>query len=600
MRYSEELIDEVRSRNDIVEVISGYIQLKKSGANYFGLCPFHGEKTPSFSVSPEKQMYHCFGCGASGNVFSFLMQYEQLSFPEAVQRLADRAGIALPKRELTGKAKEEADLRQKLFEVNKLAANYFYIQLKSPKGGQGLSYFTGRALTDATIRHFGLGYSNKTSDDLYRFLRGRGYADAVLKETGLFTYTEKGVFDKFWNRVMFPIMDANSRVIGFGGRVMGDGEPKYLNSPETRIFEKSRNLYGLNFARSSRKKYMLLCEGYMDVIAMHQAGFTNSVASLGTSLTEQHAAILRRYTDTVILTYDSDGAGVKAALRAIPMLRNVGISTKVLNMRPHKDPDEFIKAEGREAFEQRIAEARNSFLFEIDVLKRDLDMDDPEQRTRFYRETARKLLEFDEPLERESYIDAVAREFFIPKDELAALVNRMGLSYGTGSRPFAGANARGSAGMSEQPVKMQANPRKRREDGIRQSERLLLGMLINDPTDFDKIRGIIGPADFQDPVYRKAAADVFAQHEKSPDGKVLPAQLLSRYQAEGEDAQEIAGLFSEGMAASLRESGPKALTETVRKIRKNSLDVKLREAGDIREMQEIIRQQAELANLDLG
>ena len=600
MRYSEELIDEVRSRNDIVEVISGYIQLKKSGANYFGLCPFHGEKTPSFSVSPEKQMYHCFGCGASGNVFSFLMQYEQLSFPEAVQRLADRAGIALPKRELTGKAKEEADLRQKLFEVNKLAANYFYIQLKSPKGVQGLSYFTGRALTDATIRHFGLGYSNKTSDDLYRFLRGRGYADAVLKETGLFTYTEKGVFDKFWNRVMFPIMDANSRVIGFGGRVMGDGEPKYLNSPETRIFEKSRNLYGLNFARSSRKKYMLLCEGYMDVIAMHQAGFTNSVASLGTSLTEQHAAILRRYTDTVILTYDSDGAGVKAALRAIPMLRNVGISTKVLNMRPHKDPDEFIKAEGREAFEQRIAEARNSFLFEIDVLKRDLDMDDPEQRTRFYRETARKLLEFDEPLERESYIDAVAREFFIPKDELAALVNRMGLSYGTGSRPSAGANARGSAGMPEQPVKMQANPRKRREDGIRQSERLLLGMLINDPTDFDKIRGIIGPADFQDPVYRKAAADVFAQHEKSPDGKVLPAQLLSRYQAEGEDAQEIAGLFSEGMAASLRESGPKALTETVRKIRKNSLDVKLREAGDIREMQEIIRQQAELANLDLG
>lgn len=612
MWYSEELIDEVRSRNDIVEVISSYITLKKSGMNYFGLCPFHGEKTPSFSVSPERQMYHCFGCGASGNVFSFVMQYERLTFPEAVQRLAERAGIELPKQELSGKAKAEADLKHRLLEINKLAANYFYHQLKSPKGKQGLDYFTKRALTDETIRHFGLGYSNKTSDDLYRYIKSKGYNDAVLKETGLFTYTERGVFDKFWNRVMFPIMDVNSRVIGFGGRVMGDGEPKYLNSPETKIFDKSRNLYGLNFARSSRKNYMLLCEGYMDVIAMHQAGFTNAVASLGTSLTEQHAAILRRYTDTVVLTYDSDGAGVKAALRAIPMLRNVGISARVLNMRPHKDPDEFIKAEGKEAFEKRIEEARNSFLFEIDVLKRDLDMEDPEQKTKFYQETARKLLIFDEPLERQSYIDAVSREFFIPKEDLTRLVNRLGLTYGTGEA----SQKRNYSSRSADPVKMSApasgsaSPdlsrkipirpgKKRRDDGLRQSERLLLGMLIDHPELFDKLDGILGPEDFSDPTYRKAAADVWKEHAKAPDKKVLPAAILSHYMAEGEDYGDIAELFSDGMAESLKESGTKAFSETVRKIKKNSLDEKLKQAKDIGEMQKIIHEQAELANLCL-
>ena len=332
--YPEEIIEEVRSRNDIVDIISGYIKLKKSGNSYFGLCPFHGEKTPSFHVIPDRQMYHCFGCGVSGNVYTFVMEYENYTFREAVEMLADRAGIALPKMEYSKEAKAEAERKNTLLEINKLAANYFYYQLRQPQGQQGYEYLKKRKLSEETMKRFGLGYSNKTSDDLYRYLKdNKGYQDSILRESGLFTYSERGVFDKFWNRVMFPIMDANSRVIGFGGRVMGDGEPKYLNSPETKIFEKSRNLYGLNYARTARKGYMLLCEGYMDVIALHQAGFTNAVASLGTALTERHASLLKRYTDTVILTYDSDGAGVKAALRAIPMLRAVGISTKVLNMR---------------------------------------------------------------------------------------------------------------------------------------------------------------------------------------------------------------------------------------------------------------------------
>ena len=348
--YSDELIEEVRSRNDIVDVISGYVRLQKKGSTYFGLCPFHNEKTGSFSVSPVKQMYYCFGCGAGGNVFTFLMEYENFTFPEAMQALADRAGIDLPKQELSGEAKRESDKRSRLLEINKEAGKYYYTLLRSERGAQALSYFRKRELSDATMQKFGLGYSDKYSDDLYRYLKSKGYEDEILKDSGLVGFDEKrGGHDKFWNRAMFPIMDIHNKVIGFGGRVMGDGEPKYLNSPETKIFDKSRNLYALNFARQSKRPYMLLCEGYMDVIALHQAGFDNAVASLGTSFTSGHASLLKRYTKEVYLTFDSDGAGIKAALRAIPILKEVGLSAKVINMKPYKDPDEFIKALGAEA-----------------------------------------------------------------------------------------------------------------------------------------------------------------------------------------------------------------------------------------------------------
>ncbi len=359
MRYSEDIIEDVRMRNDIVEVISSYVKLQKKGSSYFGLCPFHNEKSPSFSVSPGKQMYYCFGCGAGGNVITFIMEYENYSFGEALQFLADRVGITLPKQELTQEEKRQEDVKKRLLEANKLAANYFYFQLKHPQGQDGYSYLRKRQLTDETILHFGLGYANKTSDDLYRYLKSRGYEDDFLKESGLVTIEERGGHDKFWNRVMFPILDVNNRVIGFGGRVMGDGMPKYLNSPETRLFDKSRNLFGLNYARISRENYILVCEGYMDVIALHQAGFTQAVASLGTAFTPQHAILLKRYTSQVILTYDSDEAGTKAALRAIPILREAGLSIKVLNMKPYKDPDEFIKNLGAEAFRQPIAQAHS-------------------------------------------------------------------------------------------------------------------------------------------------------------------------------------------------------------------------------------------------
>ena len=626
MYYPDEVIEEVRMKNDIVDVISGYVKLQKKGANYFGLCPFHNEKSPSFSVSPGKQMYYCFGCGAGGNVLTFVMEYENYTFQEALQSLADRAGVTLPKMEYSKEAREQAEFRARLLEVNKLAANYFYYLMKQPQGKIAYEYFHDkRKLTDETMLRFGLGYSNKTSDDLYRFLKEKGYDDAFLSQTGLVTIEERGGRDKFWNRVMFPIMDVNNRVIGFGGRVMGDGEPKYLNSPETKLFDKSRNLYGLNYARTTREKYMLVCEGYLDVISMHQAGFTNAVASLGTAFTSQHAGVLKRYTDQVILTYDSDGAGIKAALRAIPILRDAGISARVLNMKPYKDPDEFIKNMGADAFKERIAQAKNSFLFEIDVLKRNYQLEDPEQKTKFYQETAKKLLQFGEPLERDNYIQAVSREQMIKEEELRQLVNRLGMQMGlkagdsyredasgrnvisreNGSGPgndmgrpeYGGNPYEGQAAQNQAAIK-KTGRKQEREDGIRRSQRLLLTWLIENPALFDKIKGIITADDFVEDLYHQVAVMVFEGHEA---GNVNPAGILSRFINDEDQYKEVAALFNASLKESLNnEEQKKAFAETVMKVRKNSLDTASRNAKDIAQLQEIIKQQAALKQLHIS
>ena len=428
MFYSEDVVEEIRTRNDIVDVISSYVPLKKKGSNYFGLCPFHNEKSPSFSVTREKQMYHCFGCGASGNVFTFVMEYENYTFPEALQYLAQRAGMELKTRELSPEEKRQADYKSLLRQMNKDAANYFYYLLSQKQGQAARNYLEQRQLSNETIKKFGLGYSDKYSDDLYRYLKSKGYKDEDLKNSGLVTIDEKGATDKFWNRVMFPIMDVNNKVIGFGGRVLGDGKPKYLNSMETKLFDKSRNLYGLNYARTTRRSEMIICEGYMDVIALHQAGFTNAVASLGTALTSNQASLLKRYTENVVLAYDSDEAGVKAALRAIPLLKDVGLSVRVLSMAPYKDPDELIKALGAEEFEKRIREAKSSIMFEIDKISAEYNQNDPEDKTKFQKRAAKRLAYIKNGLERNNYIEAVANQYFMSQKELTALVNEYGLT----------------------------------------------------------------------------------------------------------------------------------------------------------------------------
>lgn len=583
MYYSEELVEEVRLRNDIVDVISGYVKLQKKGSSYFGLCPFHNEKSPSFSVSREKQMYYCFGCGAGGNVFTFIMEYENYSFVEALKFLAERAGIDLPEMEYSKEAKEKADLKLTILEINKLAAKYFYAQLKSEGGRIAYDYLKNRGLSEETIVAFGLGYANKYSDDLYRYLKTKGYSDELLMKAGIVTADErKGAYDKFWNRVMFPIMDVNNRVIGFGGRVMGDAKPKYLNSPETVVFDKSRNLYGLNRARTSRKSYFLICEGYMDVIALHQAGFTNAVASLGTALTTGHASLLKRYVNEVYLTYDSDEAGTKAALRAIPILRDAGITAKVIRMNPYKDPDEFIKNLGVEAFEERIAKARNGFMFDLEILERNFDMNSPEGKTEFHREVARRLCNFEEEIERENYIEAVAKTYHIGYDNLRKLVTKMAVQSGLATPAVKPKQAIGKE--------------KLREDGNLQSQKILLTWLLEDEKIFWQIQKYISPKDFTEKLYTTVAEILYEQYE---NGEVNPAKIMNHFTDE-EEHRKVASLFHTKIKElTTKQEQEKALKETIIRVKNNSIEyaTKMLEPTDIIGLQKLMNAKRELQDL---
>lgn len=583
MRYSEDIIEEVRMRNDVVDVISGYVKLTRKGSSYFGLCPFHNEKSPSFSVSPGRQMYYCFGCGAGGNVLTFVMEYESFTFVEAVKHLADRAGIQLPEIEYSREEKLKADKKAAVLEVNKAAANYFYSQLQRPENEKAKKYFVDRKLSEQTMKHFGLGYSNIYSDDLYKYLKQKGYSAELLIESALVGYHEKyGMQDKFWNRVMFPIMDVNNHVIGFGGRVMGEGEPKYLNSKETIVFDKSRNLYGLNFARTTRENYMLICEGYMDVIALHQAGFTNAVASLGTAFTAGHAQLLKRYVKEVVLVYDSDGAGTKAALRALPILRDAGIHARILRMEPYKDPDEFIKNLGAEKFRERIEQAKNSFLFEIQTMERDYKMDDPTGRNDFYKAVAEKLLIFREELERETYLKAIAEMYNIEPGQLRSLVTSVSMKL-SGDKPI----VKAKSGIQKKQEK---------EAGVLHSQKILLTWLIEDPSLFEKITPYIEVDDFTEGVYRIVAGMLYEQWQQ---GELNPARIISRFTDE-EEQRKAASLFNTTLKeVTTKEEKEKALSETVYKIKENSIQDMTRnlDPTDMNGLQKIVNGKKELQKL---
>lgn len=582
MFYEEDFVEEVRQRNDVVDVISSYVNLKRTGSSYVGLCPFHNEKTASFSVSPGKQMYYCFGCGAGGNVFTFLMEYENLTFVEALEELAGKAGMELPRKSSSPEDRRKRDMRDMILQVNKLAANYFYAQLRSERGKIGFDYLTGRGISPETIVKFGLGYSDSR---LYRYMKEKGYQDAVLKETGLFTFDEKkGPYDKFWNRVMFPILDRNNRVIAFGGRVMGDAKPKYLNSPETLVFDKSRNLYGLNFVHG-RQAAMIICEGYMDVIALHQAGFANAVASLGTAFTSQHCSLLKRYTDLVYLCYDSDGAGVKAAMRAIPMMKEAGLQVKVMDLRPYKDPDEFIRGLSPEAFQERIRQAKNSFFYELDQIREEYDMDDPESKTRFMNEAAKKCLTFDNEIERNNYMEAFAREYNVRIEDFRKLA------------AYHSAQLAGIDYEKRRRERGQPGVRNDREDGIARSQGIFLTWLSNDPVLFERTKDIISAEDFVDEPYRQVAGMMYEQFQN--EGAVRPAVIISRFQSR-EEQSLVAGIFNKELQEITRdEEQKKALNEVIRSIKKYSLDYRSRRVTDLKELQELIEEKKRLQTLQI-
>lgn len=555
MYYPEELVEEIRQKNDIVDVISGYVSLQKKGSNYTCCCPFHNEKTPSFSVNRSRQIYKCFGCGQGGNVVTFVMKYENMTFPEAIKLLADRVGVTLPEMEYSAEQKKRESRRSRLLEINKEAAKYFYYQLRIPRGEVASQYLDKRQLSQDTRKNWGLGYAPNNGTELIQYLRQKGYSDDLIMDSGLASHNEKyGTTCKFWNRVMYPIQDINHRVIGFGGRVMGDGEPKYLNSPETEIFDKGRNLYGLNFARSSRAGNMILCEGYMDVIAMHQAGFTQAVASLGTAFTTGQANMLKRYTKDVLLAYDSDGAGVKAALRAIGILRNAGMSGRIINMQPYKDPDEFMKALGKEAFQERIDQAENAFMFEIRMLEREFDLSDPDGKTRFQQEIARKLCNFTEDAERENYLEAIVEKYHIGYDNMRKLVVNMaaqtGLAAPVPERPRSGVRAKNTP-----------------EENIKKAQRLLLTWLTDQPSLYYKIEKYISPKDFTVDIYRQVAERMFADIKTET---FHPANIINMFTEEA-DQNEAASLFTTKLEALDREQDrEKAFHDILLSVKRNS------------------------------
>ena len=586
MRYSDDIIEEVRSKNDIVDVVSQYVRLTKKGNSYFGLCPFHNEKTPSFSVTPGKQMYYCFGCGAGGNVFNFIMEYENYTFGEALKHLADRAGGELPKIEYSREVRQKAQEKAELLEINKQAAQYFYYQLRTEKGQTGLDYLKNRGLSEETMRKFGLGYSDRAGGGLYRYLKAKGYPDDRLRESGLFNVDERhGMYDKFWNRVIFPIMDVNNRVIGFGGRVMGDAKPKYLNSPETKIFDKSRNLYGLNIARTTRKKYLILCEGYMDVISMHQAGFTNAVASLGTALTSGHASLLKRYTQEVLLLYDSDEAGIRAALRGIPILREAGVNSRVVSLKPYKDPDEFIRNMGPEAFEQRLEEARDSFLFRVEVAENEFSMNDPQGQNQFFERCAQMLLELKDELERNLYIDAVVKiyrgRYGISSEDLRKRVNTLAL--------------KGTPAEHRTQPKSGSPEKKKKESASDTSQKLMLTWLVTYPKIFDKVAQYLTPEDFVVPLYREVAQMLFQQRE---EGEINPARLLNSF-PDSEEQREVASLFNATIHLETQQEQDQAFADTLLRIKQESLAEKNRnwDPSDLQGLQKLVKAKKELEDL---
>ncbi len=580
--YSEDLIEQVRMSNDIVDVISGYVSLKKKGGSYMGLCPFHSERSPSFSVSRSKQLYHCFGCGASGNVFSFLMEYEKYTFVEAVEELASRVGIKLPTVERSEEEKKREDTRSKIYEVNKEAATYFYKLLRMEMGKNALDYLTRRQLSPQTMQRFGLGYSLQYNNDLYQYLKKKGYSDTILSQAGLVTIDEKhGAYDKFWNRVMFPIMDQRGKVIAFGGRVMGDGKPKYLNSPETLIFDKSRNLYGLNFAKSSKREGMILCEGYMDVIALHQAGFDNAVASLGTAFTSGHANLIKRFAKTVYLSFDSDEAGRKAALRTIPIMAEAGVHCRIIHMEPYKDPDEFIKNLGTEEYEKRIQQAENSFLFEISQKQLEFHMNDPAEKSDFFKEVAKMLLRFDQELERNNYIQAVADQYNITAKELTGMVKSQA--------------AKGAGIEIRKPLKTGAFSRQK-VDGLKEAQKMMLTWLIEEEALFDVLTDYLSPEDFTQELYKEVAKMLY---EQKSSGTLHPADIVSHFQNE-EEQREVGGLFHTKLVAiESKEEKQKALKDLLLTIKRGNINKMSSESPstDLTSLMKVIEKEKELEKI---
>ena len=504
-RYSDEIIDEVRQTNDIVDIISQYVHLKRSGRNFFGLCPFHNEKSPSFSVSPDKQIFHCFGCGVGGNVFTFLTKIEGINFIEAVQTLAERSNIQLPTLENRGDSLKE-ELKAKVYKVNEFAANYYHENLYKPESKIAQEYIKKRKLTNETLKSFQIGFSGKFNE-LYNALKKQGFEEREILESGLVNKNDNGKYiDRYRNRLMFPICDVRGRVIAFGGRVLDDSKPKYINSPENIVYSKGRHLFGLNVAKKSDVKKILIVEGYMDVISLHQRGVKNVVASLGTAMTQQQGWLLRKSSEQIILSFDSDEAGLSAKMRALDILQNMGCDIRILQMEGAKDPDEYIIKYGSARFQSLIEKALSVVEFKVKILKRNLDLNNTNDKIKFLNEIAKLISKIDNTIEKEVYIERIAKSYNISKEAIYAEVNK--LSYAT---------AKGQKILEKsKPVISHKKVEKNKvSEAIVKKENTILSLLLmGDLNVFQIIKQNIKVEDFKDSLNQQIAKKLYEEFEK--------------------------------------------------------------------------------------
>ena len=519
IRYSDELIDEIKNNNDIVDVVSQYVALKRSGRNYFGLCPFHNEKSPSFAVSPDKQIFHCFGCGVGGNVIHFISKIEGLNFRESIELLAEKANITLPKLDSVGDNKTQ-ELKDKIYQINKETAYFYHENLYKPSAKPAQEYVKKRKLNNATLKNFIIGYSGNF-DELYKFLKSKGFSDEAILASDLVNRNERGQYiDRFRHRLMFPIQDVRGRIIAFGGRVLDDSKPKYINSPENLVYSKGRNLFGLFNAKKGDTKKILIVEGYMDVISLHQRGITNVVASLGTALTEAQGRLLRRSSEQVILGYDADGAGQEAIMRGLDILKNLGCDVRVLQISGAKDPDEYVTKFGEDRLKKCIDNAISLVELKVKVLKRNLNLENTGDKIKFLNEIAKILSKVENSMEQEIYIEKISKEYNISKESLYSEIKKILYPKNTSSKILEKRNIQYNAPKNEDN-----NVSKERLN----RENTIIAMLIM----------------FNSKVYSKIKNKIKVEDFKSETNKTILKRLYEEYEKGATEIYDVLSLFDD-------------------------------------------------------
>lgn len=555
VRYSEELIDEIRNSNDIVDIISQYVILKRSGRNFFGLCPFHKEKTPSFSVSPDKQIFHCFGCGAGGNVIHFISKIENVDFKESLEILADRAGIKLPTLENNVDSKR-LELKEKVYEINKLVAMYYHETLYKPQAKPAQEYVKKRKLDNKALKEFCIGYA-ENANVLYKLLKEKGFTEEEILASDLVIKKGNNYVDRFKNRLIFPIQDIRNRFIAFGGRVLDNSLPKYINSPENIVYSKARNLYGLNVAKNTKTRKLIIVEGYMDTVSLHQRGIDNVVASCGTALTEAQGRLLRKYAEKVIISYDSDSAGQAATLRGLEILNNLGCDIRILQMEGAKDPDEYVIKYGNGRFNDLVENAISLVEFKIKVLKKGLNIENTNDKIKFMNEIAKILGGVDNKIEQEIYIDKISSDYNISKEAIYAQINKNEYSNNKGARILE------SSSIRKPTIKRQE---KEINPELEKRENIIISLLIDGGEEvYNKIKDIINPNDFKSEANQKIMRRLYEEFEK---GNSNINSLVDMFADDEQVVNALTGIMADDYEI---EDNKKALDDVINNYQKEKL-----------------------------